>query len=165
VCFVSGVWDNIKPPFILKFNLFALINDIDYSVCNSESEHVIRLTKNDHMFMINTQHHFRHPINSDIGKALMTNEWIRGKVSFEMEAPNEDSHSLGGVIKCTGVSVNPEFSRMENVRFTEPFNYVSSSSDSQEPACIVDCSNDKGKISCIILLYLFVQFSFASISI
>ncbi|RDX76240.1 TMV resistance protein N, partial [Mucuna pruriens] len=159
-CAVSGVLDNIKPPFHVKLNFFARINDVDICVSCFCWYNVICISENDHIFMFNLQNHFHNPMNSDIGRALKRNEWIRGNVSFVMT----HSHSLGGVIKWTGVYVNRAFSRMENVRFTDPnapnkklvlldeapeigeqpLNYVSSNLDldSQEPACTTDNDQD-----------------------
>lgn len=73
------------------------------------------ISENDHILMFSLQDHFHNPMNSNIGRALKTNEWIHGNVSFVMTAPEKYSHVLKGVIKWTGIYVNRKFSRMENV--------------------------------------------------
>ncbi|KAL2334423.1 hypothetical protein Fmac_015636 [Flemingia macrophylla] len=119
VCAVSEVWDNIKPRFEVYFNFFVTINDNDISVCEFVWWHRFRISGNDHIFMINTNQHVHRPMNSDIERALETNEWIRGKITFVFNAAQEDSRNLQ-IIKWVGVYVNRAFSRLENIRFTDP---------------------------------------------
>ncbi|KAL2334421.1 hypothetical protein Fmac_015634 [Flemingia macrophylla] len=126
VCAVSEVWDNIKPRFEVYFNFFVTTNDNDISVCEYAWWHRFRISENDHIFMINTKNYVCHPMNSDIERALETNEWIRGKITFVFNASEEDSRKLQ-VIKWVGVYVNRVFSRLENIRFTDP--KTSSTSD------------------------------------
>lgn len=80
-------------------------------------------------------------MNSNIGRALKTNEWIHGTVSFVMTAPEKYSHVLKGVIKWTGIYVNRKFSRMENVQFTDP-NSPNNTSDVENKLVLLDMAPD-----------------------
>ncbi|KAL2334425.1 hypothetical protein Fmac_015638 [Flemingia macrophylla] len=181
VCAISEVWDNIKPPFIVEFNFFVTINDNDLRVSSYSWTHKLCISENDHIFMINTQNHVCHPINSDIERALETNEWIRGKITFVFNAYSRKFQ----VIKGVGVYVNRTFSRMENIKFTDPntsstsdlgnqlvwlgeaadirqqrqFKHMPSYSNSREAAY------DKGKASRFLPLYLLAQFHSAFINV
>jgi len=58
-------------------------------------------------------------LDSDIQRALLTNEWIPGKILLTIE-PQYDSSRLGE-IEETGAYVNRTLSSVEDVRFEYPY--------------------------------------------
>ncbi|KAL9324276.1 hypothetical protein ACSQ67_009133 [Phaseolus vulgaris] len=57
--------------------------------------------------------------NFHVKRALLTNEWIPGKILLRIESEKDPSRL--GKIKKTGVYVNRTFSRVEDVRFEDPY--------------------------------------------
>ncbi|KAL9324274.1 hypothetical protein ACSQ67_009131 [Phaseolus vulgaris] len=119
VCAIIGVWDNVKPPFAARFNFYVKINDIYTCVSCFRCGNIIWTPEDSHIIILNRQNDFQHPLNSDIQRALLTNEWIPGKILLTIER-FKDPSTLGK-IKKTGVYVNRTFSRMEDVRFEDPY--------------------------------------------
>ncbi|XP_029126076.1 uncharacterized protein LOC114915446 [Cajanus cajan] len=117
-CVVLRVCDDIKPPYHMKFNFFISINDTGICVSCFSWGKVDCVSKNGHIFVLNLQPHFHHPLDLAIERALSTKEWIRGDVLITMGS--EEDRSLG-VVEWIGVYVNRAFSSMEDVRFTYPY--------------------------------------------
>lgn len=119
MCAIIGVWDNVKPPFAARFNFYVKLNDIYTCVSCFRCGNIIWTPEDSHIIILNRQNDFQHPLNSDIQRALLTNEWIPGKILLTIER-YKDPSTLGK-IKKTGVYVNRTFSRMEDVRFEDPY--------------------------------------------
>ncbi|KAL9324275.1 hypothetical protein ACSQ67_009132 [Phaseolus vulgaris] len=120
VCAIIGVWENVKPPFVASSRFHVKLNDIYTCVCCFCGGNIIWTTEDSHIIILNRQNDFQHALNSDIQRALLTNEWIPGKILLRIEQQN-DSSRLGKIEK-TGVYVNRTFSRVEDVRFKDPYN-------------------------------------------
>jgi len=119
VCAIIGVWDNVKPPFVASFNFYVKLNDISTCVSCFKCHNINWETEDSHIIILNLQNDFQHPLNSDIQRALLTNEWIPGKILLKIK-PENDSSRLGEIEK-TGAYVNRRFSRVEDVRFEDPY--------------------------------------------
>ncbi|WVZ13749.1 hypothetical protein V8G54_011315 [Vigna mungo] len=120
VCAIIGVWDNVKPPFAADFRFFVGVKENIYKcVCCFRCSNIGWITEDSYIIILNLQNDFQHPLNSDIQKVLLTNEWIPGKILWRIN-PESDSSKLAE-IRRTGVYVNRTFSRMEDVRFEDPY--------------------------------------------
>ncbi|XP_068503019.1 disease resistance protein RPV1-like isoform X2 [Phaseolus vulgaris] len=119
VCAIIGVWDNVKPPFAASFNFYVKLNDIYMCVSCFRCGNISWTPEDSHIIILNRQNDFQHPLHSDIQRALLTNEWIPGKILLRIESEKDPSRL--GKIKKTGVYVNRTFSRVEDVRFEDPY--------------------------------------------
>jgi len=119
VCAIIGVWDDVKPPFLARFNFYVKVNDIYTCVSCFRCGNIKWTTEDSHIIILNRQKDFQHPLKSDIQRALLTNEWIPGKIVLKIQ-PECDSSRLGEIEK-TGAYVNRRFSRVEDVLFEDPY--------------------------------------------
>lgn len=102
MCAVLGDWDNIEFPFHVNFILYVKINDTEKPF-PFDFNYIL---ETDHIFMLNL----------DSGRPISENGWSCGEVLFAIQPYS----GCSGTIKWTGVYVNREFTRMEDVQFTNP---------------------------------------------
>ena len=119
MCAIVGVWDNVKPPFVVSLNFYVKLKDIYKCVSCLRCDNIKWTTEDSHIIILNRPNDFRHTLKSDIQRALLTNEWIPGKILFRIKP--ENGSSRWGEIKKTGAYVNRRFSRVEDVRFEDPY--------------------------------------------
>ncbi|WVZ15812.1 hypothetical protein V8G54_013378 [Vigna mungo] len=142
VCAIIGIWDNVKPPFIVWFSFRVSVNNnIDDCVSCFCCGNICWTTECSHIIILNLQNDFQHPLNSDIQKALLTNEWIPGEILLRIH-PQSDLRK-SGEIRRTGVYVNRTLSRMEDVRFEDPYDLNKASTMENKLVLVGEASDKK----------------------
>ncbi|KAG2384961.1 Nucleobase-ascorbate transporter [Vigna angularis] len=120
VCAIIGVWDNVKPPFVAFFSFVVGVEKNIYKcVCCFRCGNIRWTTEDSHIIILNFQNDFQHTLNTDIQTVLLTNEWIPGEILLTTHPKSDLGKS--GEIRRTGVYVNRTLSRMEDVRFEDPY--------------------------------------------
>jgi len=91
VCAIIGVWENVNPPFVARFNFHVRVNNIYKCVSCFSCGNINWTTEDSHIIILNRQKDFQHPLSSDIQRALLTNEWIPGKIMLRIEPENDSN--------------------------------------------------------------------------